>query len=98
MGRVVQDCRVPFNLGGSMVRFRRRLVILPAALLLPLAAAAPASASRPSGVQRQTAGAPRQVAATPTYTLGVDNATPAGHNFEYTDFFPNTLTAHAGDV
>src|ERR1700687_297569 len=98
MGRVVKDCRVPFNLGGSMVRLRRRLVILPAALLLPLAAAPPASAARSAAYRSHVASAPRQAAATPTYTLGVDNASPLGHNFQYTDFFPNTLNAHAGDT
>jgi plastocyanin len=36
-------------------------------------------------------GAPRRLAAAANYTVGVDNATPQGHNFQYTDFFPNNL-------
>jgi plastocyanin len=34
-----------------------------------------------------------------TYTVGVDGAGPAGHNFEYVDFFPRAGTiVHRGDV
>ena len=32
------------------------------------------------------------VAAAPAATIGVDNATPSGHNFEYVDFFPRNAT------
>jgi plastocyanin len=35
--------------------------------------------------------APRKLAAATNYTVGVDNGSPDGHNFEYTDYFPNTL-------
>ncbi len=32
-------------------------------------------------------------------TIGVDHAPPAGHDFEYTDFFPRSgLTVHTGDI
>lgn len=34
-----------------------------------------------------------------TVGIGVDSASPAGHNFQYTDFFPRTgTTVHQGDV
>jgi plastocyanin len=35
----------------------------------------------------------------PVHVIGVDNATPSGHNFEYVDFFPHAATTvHLGDV
>src|SRR5256885_526637 len=35
----------------------------------------------------------------PLHVIGVDNATPAGHNLEYVDFFPHAVTmVHLGDV
>jgi hypothetical protein len=35
----------------------------------------------------------------PVHVIGVDNASPSGHNFEYVDFFPNSATTvHLGDV
>jgi plastocyanin len=35
----------------------------------------------------------------PVHVIGVDNATPSGHNFEYVDFFPHSATTvHLGDV
>jgi plastocyanin len=35
----------------------------------------------------------------PVHLIGVDNATPSGHNFEYVDFFPHSATkVHLGDV
>lgn len=38
-------------------------------------------------------------AAAQTIPIGVDHSTPAGHNFEYTDFFPRDgVTIHTGDV
>jgi plastocyanin len=39
-------------------------------------------------------------AATPqTFTIGVDNASPRGHNFLYVDFFPrDSVRVHSGDV
>jgi plastocyanin len=38
-------------------------------------------------------------AAPATYTVGVDNGAPPGHNWEYTDFFPaNGVDVHNGDV
>ena len=38
-------------------------------------------------------------AAAATVTIGVDNVNPAGHNFEYTDYFPRAgVNVHAGDV
>jgi len=39
-------------------------------------------------------------AATPTtYTISVDWGAPAGHNFEYDDFFPRTgISVHNGDI
>ena len=34
-----------------------------------------------------------------TYTIGVDNASPSGHNYQYVDYFPrNGTTIHDGDV
>ncbi|HZT65867.1 MAG TPA: hypothetical protein VFA11_08760 [Acidimicrobiales bacterium] len=41
-----------------------------------------------------------QAQTTPTtYTVGVDWSSPAGHNFEYTDFFPRSgINVHNGDV
>ncbi|HEX9530463.1 MAG TPA: hypothetical protein VF954_04945, partial [Acidimicrobiales bacterium] len=44
--------------------------------------------------------APR-TAATPALTIGVDNASPSGHNYLYTQFYPgsaSTPTIHSGDV
>jgi len=38
-------------------------------------------------------------ASTPVHVIGVDNASPSGHNFEYVDFFPHSATrVHLGDV
>lgn len=38
-------------------------------------------------------------AAPRTIPIGVDHSTPAGHNFEYVDYFPRSgVTVHAGDV
>ncbi len=38
-------------------------------------------------------------AASQTIAIGVDHAPPAGHNFEYVDFFPrSSVKIHAGDV
>jgi len=38
-------------------------------------------------------------ASSQTYTVGVDNAGPSGHNFEFLDFYPrNSLSVHQGDV
>jgi len=35
----------------------------------------------------------------PVHVIGVDNASPSGHNFEYVDFFPHSATSvHLGDV
>jgi plastocyanin len=35
----------------------------------------------------------------PVHVIGVDNASPSGHNFEYVDFFPHAATkVHLGDV
>jgi hypothetical protein len=32
-------------------------------------------------------------------SIGVDNVSPAGHNFEYTDFFPrDNVNVHSGDL
>jgi len=43
--------------------------------------------------------APASSATSTTYTVGVDNAAPPGHNWEYTDFFPSAgVTVHNGDV
>jgi plastocyanin len=39
--------------------------------------------------------APRKLAAAPNYSVGVDNGSPDGHNFQYTDFFPNNLNIPA---
>ncbi|GAC1315147.1 MAG: hypothetical protein NVSMB12_09840 [Acidimicrobiales bacterium] len=41
-----------------------------------------------------------RAAATPTtYAIGVDNASPAGHNYGYDDFFPRSgVNIHTGDV
>ncbi|GAC1543422.1 MAG: hypothetical protein NVS3B12_31900 [Acidimicrobiales bacterium] len=41
-----------------------------------------------------------RAATTPTvYSIGVDNVPPAGHNFEYVDFFPRDgVSVHSGDV
>lgn len=37
--------------------------------------------------------------APPVHVIGVDNASPSGHNFEYVDFFPHSATkVHLGDV
>ena len=37
--------------------------------------------------------------APPVHVIGVDNASPSGHNFEYVDFFPHSATTvHLGDV
>lgn len=57
-----------------------------------LAGAALAMGMLPSAVAR--------AATTPTtYTIGVDNASPSGHNFEYSDFFPrDSVNIHSGDV
>ena len=45
------------------------------------------------------AGGIRADAAPERYTIGVDNATPSGHLFMYTDFFPRSgVTIHSGDV
>src|SRR5262245_41226611 len=34
-----------------------------------------------------------------TIPIGVDHSTPAGHNFEYVDYFPRSdVTVHRGDV
>ena len=57
-----------------------------------LAGAALAMGMLPSAVAR--------AATTPTtYTIGVDNVSPSGHNFEYTDFFPRDgVNIHTGDV
>ncbi len=40
--------------------------------------------------------APRKLVATANYSVGVDNGSPDGHNFQYTDFFPNNLNIPAG--
>jgi len=38
-------------------------------------------------------------AASQTISIAVDHATPAGHDFEYVDFFPRSgVTVHTGDV
>jgi plastocyanin len=38
-------------------------------------------------------------ASPPIHVIGVDSATPAGHNFEYVDFFPHAATTvHLGDI
>src|SRR5258708_39830107 len=39
-------------------------------------------------------------AATPTtLTVGIDNVAPAGHNWEYTDFFPrDNVAVSSGDI
>jgi plastocyanin len=35
----------------------------------------------------------------PVHVIGVDNASPSGHNFSYVDFFPHSATTvHLGDV
>ncbi|GAC1606199.1 MAG: hypothetical protein NVS3B21_35960 [Acidimicrobiales bacterium] len=41
-----------------------------------------------------------RAATTPTvYSIGVDNSSPAGRNFEYVDFFPRSgVSIHSGDV
>ncbi len=37
--------------------------------------------------------------APPLHVIGVDNASPSGHDFEYVDFFPHSATkVHLGDV
>jgi plastocyanin len=37
--------------------------------------------------------------APPVHVIGVDNASPSGHNFTYVDFFPHSATTvHLGDV
>jgi plastocyanin len=37
--------------------------------------------------------------APPVHVIGVDNASPSGHNFEYVDFFPHSATKlHVGDT
>jgi plastocyanin len=42
---------------------------------------------------------PASAAAPRTFKIGVDNASPQGHNFLYVDFFPrDTLRVHRGDV
>jgi plastocyanin len=39
------------------------------------------------------------IAPPPVHVIGVDNATPSGHNFQYVDFFPHAATmVHLGDV
>jgi plastocyanin len=40
--------------------------------------------------------APRRLAAAANFSVGVDNGSPDGHNFQYTDFFPNNLNVPAG--
>ena len=41
-----------------------------------------------------------RAATTPTtYTIGVDNVNPSGHNWEFQDFFPrDSVNVHSGDV
>ncbi|HLZ27723.1 MAG TPA: hypothetical protein VKV73_10425 [Chloroflexota bacterium] len=42
---------------------------------------------------------PAMARATTVYKIGVDNAGPAGHNFEYVDYFPRSgVKVHRGDV
>ncbi len=37
--------------------------------------------------------------APPVHVIGVDNASPSGHNFSYVDFFPHSATTvHLGDI
>ena len=46
-----------------------------------------------TGVAPHAAGGPA------TFTIGVDNASPGGHNFEYVDYFPRAgVNVHQGDV
>jgi plastocyanin len=43
--------------------------------------------------------APASAATPKTFTIGVDNASPNGHNFLYVDFFPrDSVRVHRGDV
>ena len=57
-----------------------------------LAGAALAMGMLPSAAAR--------AATTPTtYTIGVDNVNPSGHNWEFQDFFPrDSVSIHSGDV
>ena len=54
--------------------------LLASAIALSALGVATLSAAVPAGA----------IAVTAPITIGVDNATPSGKNFEYTDFFPRT--------
>ena len=63
---------------------------------LPLSALALGALLGSAFVGAVSAGA---TSAPPVHVIGVDNASPSGHNFEYVDFFPHSATTvHLGDV
>jgi len=63
---------------------------------LPLSALAMGALLGSAFIGAISAGA---TSAPPVHVIGVDNASPSGHNFSYVDFFPHSATTvHLGDV
>ena len=71
----------------------RRFAVALAGTALVTAGWVPAVSSAASAAAAAAAPTPAPLA------IGVDNATPAGHNWEYLDFFPrDNVNVHSGDV
>src|SRR5579859_657828 len=91
--------------GAATAKPASKAAVAAPARVAPVAASKPSRQSLASTVAKWWTGlkppAKPKAAAVPALTIGVDNVNPAGHNWEYTAFFPETAAnavVHTGDT
>ena len=76
-----------------MRRTRTGAVRAAAGVLVLVAGMLQAEAAGASGAPFRSRQRTVQAAAAPDATIGVDNASPKGHNFQYTSFYPTSAVS-----